>query len=112
MCVCSVCVCVEREIHGINHFKWSAEIILGYGCGEKEKPTFTFFFKILFICLTERVREHKQGEQQREREKQAPHWAKSPMRDSIPGPWNHDLSQRQTLNSLCHPGAPHLHFKQ
>ena len=44
MCVCSVCVCVEREIHGIDHFKWSVEIILGYGCGEKERPTFTFFF--------------------------------------------------------------------
>ena len=54
-------MCVEREIHGINHFKWSAEIILGYGCGEKEKPTFTFFFKILFICLTERETARKRG---------------------------------------------------
>ncbi|XP_027441824.1 perilipin-3 isoform X2 [Zalophus californianus] len=27
------------------------------------------------------------------------------MRDSIPGPWDHDLSRRQTLNELSHPGA-------
>ena len=27
------------------------------------------------------------------------------MRDSIPGPWDHDLSRRQTLNHLSHPGA-------
>ena len=36
---------------------------------------FVFFFKILFIYLTEResTSEHKQGELQKEREKQAPH---------------------------------------
>ena len=68
-----MCVCVEREIHGINHFKWSAEIILGYGCGEKEKPTFTFFFKD-FIYLFDRERnsqkerEHKQGEWERKKQ--------------------------------------------
>ena len=61
MCLCSVCVCVEREIHGINHFKWSAEIILGYGCGEKERPAFNFFLKILFIYLTERKTVRKRG---------------------------------------------------
>jgi len=38
----------------------------------------SFFFKILFIYLTERAREHKQGERQREREQQAPRWAGSP----------------------------------
>ena len=27
----------------------------------------------------------------------------SPMRDSIPGPWDHDLSQRQMLHQLSHP---------
>ena len=42
------------------------------------------------------------GEQQREKEKQTPHWAKS----LIPGPWDHDLSRRQLLNQLSHPGAP------
>ena len=28
------------------------------------------------------------------------------MWDSIPGLWVHDLSQRPTLNPLCHPGIP------
>ena len=28
------------------------------------------------------------------------------MQASIPGPWDHDLSQRQMLNQLIHPGAP------
>ena len=27
------------------------------------------------------------------------------MQDSIPGPWDHDLSQRLTFNSLSHPGT-------
>ena len=40
-----------------------------------------------------------------EREKWAPHWAGIPMLSLIPGPWNHDLSQRQMLNRLSHPGA-------
>jgi len=50
------------------------------------------------------VREHKQGEW--EREKQASCRAGSPMWDLIPGPWDHDLSRRQTLDPLSHPGAP------
>ena len=28
----------------------------------------------------------------------------------IPGPWDHDLSQRQRLNQLSHPGAPFILF--
>ena len=48
---------------------------------------------------------HKQGEQQREREKQASHWARSPVWGLISGSWDHDLSQRQMLNRLSHPGA-------
>ena len=56
--------------------------------------------------MTERTREHKEGEVQREREKQTPRWAGSPMWDLIPRPWVHDLSWRQTLNQLSHPGAP------
>uniref|UniRef100_A0A452VL31 SCAN box domain-containing protein n=1 Tax=Ursus maritimus TaxID=29073 RepID=A0A452VL31_URSMA len=32
--------------------------------------------------------------------------SRSPMQDSIPGPWDHDLSRRQTLHRLSHPGAP------
>ena len=32
------------------------------------------------------------------------------MRDSTPGPWDHDLKQRQTFNPLSHPGAPDVIF--
>ena len=28
------------------------------------------------------------------------------MQGLIPGPWDHDLSQRQMLNHLSHPGTP------
>ena len=64
-----------------------------------------FFLKILFISLRERVSTHKQGEWQREREKQTPRWAGSLMQDSVPGFWDHDLSWRQMLNPLSHPRA-------
>ena len=30
----------------------------------------------------------------------------SPMQGSIPGLWDHDLSRRQMLNRLSHPGTP------
>ena len=48
-------------------------------------------------------REHERGEGQRE--KQTPQGARSPMRDSILEVRDHDLSQRQSLNQLSHPGA-------
>ena len=57
--------------------------------------------------LFERGREHEQREGKREREKQTPHWARSPPRGSSQDPdWDHDLSWRQMLNGLSHPGAP------
>ena len=33
----------------------------------------------------------------------------SPTWGSIPGPWDHDVSRRQTLHQLSHPGALHVH---
>lgn len=48
---------------------------------------------------------HKQGAEQREKEKQASHWAGSVTRSSIPGPRQHDPSQRQTSNQPRHQGA-------
>ena len=36
------------------------------------------------------------------------YWARSLMWGLIPGPWAHDLSWRQTLNWLSHPGAPEI----
>ena len=40
------------------------------------------------------------------KEKQAPHWAGSPMRGLIPGPRNHDLSQRQMPNQMSYRDVP------
>jgi len=40
----------------------------------------------------------------RDTEKEAEGEAGS-LRDLIPGPWDHDLSQRQALNHLSHPGV-------
>ena len=53
------------------------------------------------------MRAHKQREQQaeREREQQTPRRARSLMWDSILGARDHDLSRRQMLNRLNHPGA-------
>ena len=48
-----------------------------------------YFFKRFYLFIHERHRE-------RQRKKQAP--TGSPMQDSIPGPWNHYLSERQMLN--------------
>ena len=67
-------------------------------------PLYICFLKFLFIYLTEST--SRQSDRQREREKQAFRWARSLMWDSIPGPWNHDLSWRQMLNWLSHPGVP------
>ena len=62
----------------------------------------------LFIWESEWVRKHKEGEEKRKSEKQDPHWAGSLTWGSNPGPWDRDLSQRQTLNWLNHPGTPVL----
>jgi len=56
----------------------------------------TIFLIFIYLFIFQRVGEHKQGEW--EGEKQASRWAGSLMRGSIPGPWDHDLSRRQTFN--------------
>ena len=68
----------------------------------------SFFFKrfyLLFIWQRE-IPVDRGRQRQRERGKQAPCRAESPMRDLIPGLWDHDLSRRQWPNPLSHPGAP------
>ena len=49
-----------------------------------------FIFKILFEREKKRSMSRQKG--QREREKQTPHWAGSPMLGLISGPWNHGPS--------------------
>ena len=86
-------------------------------CTSKHSFVSSFFLRFyLFIHLREWEREkekaHKStnrgSNRQREREKQTPLWAGSPMSCSIPGPWDHDLSRRQTLNQMNNPNIPHL----
>ena len=43
------------------------------------------------------------GEGQRQRKKQTPYWTGCLIQGSVPGPWDHYLSQRQMLNWLSHP---------
>ena len=69
------------------------------------------FFKKDFIYLRERQKVQERtnrrgGEGQKEREKPSPRWTGRPIRGSTPGSWDHDLSWRQTLYWLSHPGAP------
>ena len=63
---------------------------------------------IFFLNLRERERvgRSKRGKEQREREKQTSCSVGSLMQDLIPGPWDHNLSQRPMLNPRSHPGAP------
>ena len=81
-----------------------------YKDGSKKFPQFSkmffSFFKILLIYLRER--ESTQRERETEEQKHTPCWARSLMWDSIPGPWDHDLSRRQMLNWLSHPSALRL----
>lgn len=68
---------------------------------------FVCFLKILFIWRTE-ITSRQGGRQERE-EEAGSCWADSFMQGSIPGVWDHDLSRRQRLNLLSHPGAPKCH---
>ena len=61
-----------------------------------------FFFFLDFIYL----REHEWGKGPEGEGKKTPHWAGSLMWGFIPGPRDHDLNQRQTLNWLSHLRAP------
>ena len=62
-------------------------------------------WKDLFIweknrACTSRGRNKRRGRNRLPIEQGTPTWG------SIPGPWDHDLSPRQTVNQLSHPGTP------
>ena len=61
-----------------------------------------FFFKDFYLFINERHRKRQRHRQKEE--KQAP--CKSPTQDSILELQDYNLSQRQTLNHLSHPGVP------
>ena len=68
---------------------------------------FFYLLKDFYLFIWQReITSRQRGRQRETEEEQAPCWAESPMRDFIPGPWDHDLSRRQRLNPLNHPGAP------
>jgi len=91
-----------------------------YSCWFKDRifkfSKWSFYFKH-FIYLFEKESELEwiwaggaEGEEQADLPAQ-PCWAGSPMMQvSIPGPQDHDLSPRQTLNQLSHPSALNGHF--
>ena len=64
-------------------------------------------FKILFIWEGERKRESEGAKGEGEADSLL---SKEPSWGSILGPWDHDLSQKQTLNWLSHPGALQMAF--
>ena len=70
-----------------------------------------YIFKIFYFLKKGREQAGRKGgkewmgEGEREREKNTPNWAESPIRGSISGPWDYDPSQRQMLNQLSHPDA-------
>ena len=73
---------------------------------------FLLFFKNNFIYLLERKRGARESmcseKGQGQMEKQTPCWAGSLMQGLIPELWDHDLTRRQMLNWLSHPGTHEL----
>ena len=61
------------------------------------------FFKGFYLFIRERARAGGDGKGEGE---ETPHGAGRPTRDSIPGPWDRDLSRGQLLNQLSHPRTP------
>ena len=68
----------------------------------------SFFFKSLFIYLIKREQEQGGGA---EGEGEADSlMSRDPDMGLDPGPWDRDLSCRQTCSQLSHPGAPKFPF--
>ena len=67
---------------------------------------FLFFFKISFIYLREREHKPGKGRSRLPSKRGGQHRAQSHNPGIMTWPWDHDLSWRQMLNQLSHPGAP------
>ena len=73
-------------------------------------PPLLFLRLYLFIQQIESTHMQKQEEQQAEGEREADSpLSREPATGLVPGPWDHNLSQRQMLHQLNHPRAPGLH---
>ena len=66
---------------------------------------FNLFLKIFYIFIWQKLQVGREIGRERGGSR-LPAWAESLMQGLIPGPWDHDLSQRQRLNPLSQPGAP------
>ena len=64
--------------------------------GPKKRLSNSKFFKRFYLFMSDRERETERGRDTGRRRSRLP--AGNPMWDSIPGPRDYDLSQRQTLN--------------
>ena len=103
------CKCLFTQPHNPTAGYLGTSIFIPILICMKSIGQMLFFFLKSFIYLREgeNAREWAWwGEQQSEREKQAPRWAGRPSQCSMPGLCNHDLSQRQMLNwaiqaSIC-----------
>ena len=56
---------------------------------------FILFYFIYFLLIWKERSRTRQGEEQREREGQTPHWAQHPTQGLISQPWDHDLTWNQ-----------------
>ena len=70
----------------------------------RHQPSIIILLLVYFL-IWDRERENREGAQ---RKKKTPHCLESLLGSYIPGPWDHDPSQRQSLNGLSHRSAPLL----
>ena len=66
--------------------------------------------KILFIYSTEVVSEHRRGEQQRQREKQAPRWAQPDAGLDPRTPGSHECVEGRCLTNWATQAPQEIHF--
>ena len=73
---------------------------------------FIFLKKILFIYLRKRVHVRESMCRVKGRGRAHPLLSMEPIVGLNPGSGGHDLSPRQTLNQLSHPGAPGVYWTE
>ena len=99
-----------RKLHSLHFISWD----VWFRVHSISFPIFLyllFFFKILFIWEREREKMHKRGGGAEEDREADVLFSREPQGGSVPGPRDHDLSQRQKLNRLSHPRYPsHIYF--
>ena len=109
-----LCLVVQQTLRGVLKFP---SVLLDLSISSSGGVSLLYFnlnfFNVLFIFETETEREQGRGRewarhriQSRLQVLSCQH--KAQCRARTHKPWDHDLSQSQTLNRLGHPGAPTL----